>query len=139
MDFQKIINTTSSLEKDKLLNQVLKRQEYNRQYQRKLRERSKLVTLEKKIDDNLNFVIGYIKRKYAEEYAAWVEPVEIAEVVVTTNQPFLDWFVLAAQEYKSIKEAYQLSGLDNSMTFEEFEELFNQRFKQNDKGKYTQY
>lgn len=132
MSFDEILNRATTDEKDALMKQALKKQEYNRNYQRRLRARAKLATLESRIDNNLQYVLGYIKRKYAEEYAAYVEPVQ--EVI---SPAFIDWFTMFAQpEYKSAKEAYDISSIKKSLSFDEFAPLFERGFKKNNKGKY---
>lgn len=127
-------NTNDDIKQSALLAQALKRQEYNRQYQAKLRQTTKLLTLEKKIDANLDHVLGYIKTRYGKEYAAWAKPVEVTKSV---DPVFSNWLLLSSSEYKSIKEAFEVSGLSNSMNIKEFTKLFNDYYKENNTGKYV--
>lgn len=140
MDFNKILDTVTPEDRDSLTVQALKRQEYNRRYQAKLRERSKLITLEKKIDANLQFVIGYIKRKYASEYDAWVEPAPESvkpKVVSPADEAFNNWLILSSNEYKSPGEAFELSGLSGWMDTMQFSQRFDQHYKENNKGRFS--
>lgn len=137
-NFDEIIQTTSPGEQDALMIQALKRQEYNRRYQAKLRQVAKLATLERKIDNNLNYVLGYIKRKYAVEYANYVEPTpEQPKPVIDAG--FSNWLILSANEYKSANEAFELSGLSDHMTIKEFTRLFSQYYNENNSGRYIKY
>lgn len=133
MAFDDIINKTDD-EKDALIQQALRKQEYNRNYQRRLREVAKLATLERKIDDNLNHVLGYIKSKYSKEYKAWTKPVKTDPLA--RNVAFDNWVLLSANEYKGIKEAFELSGLKGALSIDQFEDLFRQNYKQKDSGGY---
>lgn len=130
MSFEDILNKATVEEKESLMKQALKKQEYNRNYQRRLRAFAKLATLERRIDDNLQHVLGYIKKKYADQYAAYVEPVQ--EVI---NPAFMDWYHMFAQpEYKSVKEAYEISSIKDSLSFDEFKPLFERGFEKTNKG-----
>ncbi len=138
-DFNKILDTTTPEIKDSLTIQALKRQEYNRHYQAKLRARAKFITLEKKVDANLQYVIGYIKRKYADEYEQYKTPAEvkISTIVEPENQNFKDWLILSRNEYKSAKHAYELSGLDKYMQFKDFKKLFDKYYGEIGDNKYA--
>lgn len=138
MAFDNLLNNTNNedLQKKQLVAQALRRQEYNRRYQARLRSITKLLTLEKRIDANLIYVIGYIKKKYSAEYDNYVEP---EEAPVVTNPAFNNWVLLSGAEYKSIKEAFELSGLGQYMTLEDFSVLFNQNYKENNRGRYTKH
>lgn len=137
MSFDDLINLTPD-EEQTLLKQALKKQEYNRNYQRRLRVAAKLATLERRIDANLDHAIGYIKTKYAKEYEAWTKPVEAVERF--TSAAFDDWVTLSAPSYRSIKEAFDLSGLRGTLTLDQFEELFRRHYKQqNNSGSYTKH
>ena len=139
-NFNKILETTSNDEKDSLTIQALKRQEYNRQYQARLRERAKLITLERKIDANLQFVIGYIKEKYSAEYKSYTKSVEQEPTVKPeVDRAFNNWLLLSAQEYKSVQDAYEVSTLSEHMSIKEFSKLFEKHYKQNNRGRYTKY
>ena len=127
-------NTNEEIKQNSLLAQAIKRREYNKQYQARLRQTSKMLTLEKKIDANLNHVIGYIKTRYPKEYAAWVKPVK---AVVYSNSFFDNWLLLSAGEYKSIKDAFEVSGLAEHVTIKEFTKLFEQYYQETDSGSYT--
>ena len=87
-------NTNDDIKQSALLAQALKRQEYNRQYQAKLRQTTKLLTLEKKIDANLDHVLGYIKTRYGKEYAAWAKPVEVTKSV---DPVFSNWLLASSK------------------------------------------
>lgn len=135
MAFDDIIknSTDHDIKRDHLITQALKRQEYNRNYQAKLRNVSRLITLEKRIDAELDHVLGYIKTKYAKEYEAWVAPVKYEP---PANQAFTNWLILSADEYKSIKEAYEVSGLDNDMILSRFSSLFKYYYEENNRGRW---
>lgn len=139
MDFDKLLDTTSPIEKDRMLKQVLKRQEYNRRYQAKLRQRAKEITLERKIDDNIEFVLAYVKRKYSYEYDNFAAPIIDSEANAVVPGAFTNWVTLSANEYKSIDEAFDVSGLNNELTIEQFSELFLQNYKENNSGGFTKY
>lgn len=133
MSFDDIVanDTAQDIKKDAMMAQALRRQEYNRQYQQRLRNVTRLLTLEKRVDADIQHVIGYIKRKYAKEYADYVEPVAPATL---TNPRFDDWVVLSAKQYKSKKEAFELSRLGEHMAFGEFSKFFDQYFNKSAKG-----
>lgn len=127
MSFDDIINKATTENKDHLIKQALKKQEYNRNYQRRLREAAKLATLERKIDANLHHVFRYIKTNYADAYADYVVPVQ--DIKPVSNPAFDNWLLLSAEEYKSIQYAFDVSSLEQHMSFDEFSELFEDHFK----------
>jgi len=142
MSFDEILDNDTSQEykRNKLVAQALKRQEYNRQYQKRLRQAARFLTLERKIEANLDFVIRYIKKNHSKEYSNYVEPVVKSEPVADTIPVFDTWLLLSASEYKSVEEAYELSRLnDHKVDIKEFTKMFEQYYKKNNKGKYIRY
>lgn len=127
MSFDDILAKKSESEKQGLIKQALKKQEYNRNYQAKLREAAKLATLERKIDDNLDHVLRYIKKHYAIEYKA-IKPIKPV-VEKLEDSAFTNWLVLSQPRYRSIQYAYDVASLD--MSLDEFTKLFKQYFKIN--------
>lgn len=135
MAFDDILTTASEDQKQSLIQQALKKQEYNRNYQRKLRVAAKLATLESKIDENLDHVIGYIKRKYDDQYTNYVEPVAVANAAPAHYQSFANWVLLSADEYRDATQAFEFSMLGEDMTYKDFNDLFVQHYSKGDDGK----
>lgn len=133
--FDDVLETTSPEFEDSLRVQALKRREYNRRYQAKLRQQAKLLTLEKKIDDNVDYVIGYIKRKYQKEFDAYVEG-DTSKKKLTLPVEFENWLIVSGQTYSSPRDAYEVSGLNQVMKSKKFTDLFLQCFIVDDQGTY---
>lgn len=134
MTFNKILETVTDEQRNSMTDQVLKRREYNRKYQAKLRSKMKLATLHKKIDNNLDEVIAYIHTNYANEYESW-QP-KTHDVI---NSYFSNWVLLSAIDYPSINNAYELSGLSDRVSFVDFSRWFLMYYKENNSGGYTKH
>ncbi len=137
-DFDKILNTTSPGDRDNLMGQALKRREYNRRYQAKLREVARFATLERRVDQNLDYVIGYIKRKYADEYKAYVLPKHKKTAIEPDKPALTNWLIMARPLYKSKVEAYEVAGVAKTVTLKEFEHFFDRYYVENDRGEWVQ-
>lgn len=135
MTFNKILETVTDEQRNSMADQVLKRREYNRKYQAKLRSKMKLANLHKKIDNNIDDVIAYIHTNYADKYAAW-QPKKPHEVI---DRAFTNWVLLSASDYPSIEQAFELSGLGDHINFNDFSRWFSKNYYENNSGGYTKY
>lgn len=135
MTFNKILETVTDEQRNAMADQVLKRREYNRKYQAKLRSKIKLANLHKKIDNNIDDVIAYIHIQYADKYNAW-QPSQMRDVI---DESFSNWVLLSAGDYPSIENAYELSGLSDRVKFADFSRWFMQNYYENNSGGFTKY
>lgn len=133
MSFRDILQNTTAddIASERLIEQAKRRQAYNRAYQAKIREKGKLLTLERKIDENINHVIKYLKTKYGDKLDEYIpsEPVRV-------HPAFAGWWMLSANVYKTKKHAFEVSTLEKSMTFDEFSKLFDECYKLGNDNKY---
>lgn len=127
--FDEILNSDKNAQL--LLKQAEKRLAYNREYQRRVRARARLLTLEKRIDENIDHVIGYILDKYGDLVTSY-KPTEVIE----SNVCFDNWLLLSGDSYASREDAYQVSTLEGDLGFDEFCKLFDLFFKLDDNNRY---
>ena len=135
MTFNKILETVTDEQRNSMSEQVIKRREYNRKYQAKLRSKMKLANLHKKIDNNIDDVISYIHTRYADKYKAW-QPDQQPDVI---DGAFSNWVLLSASDYPSIEQAFELSGLGDRIKFNDFSQWFLQYYYENNSGGYIKY
>lgn len=135
MTFNKILETVTDEQRNSMAEQVIKRREYNRKYQAKLRSKVKLANLHKKIDNNIDEVISYIHARYADKYNAW-QPDKPREII---DEAFSNWVLLSASDYSSIEQAFEFSGLSDRIKFDDFSRWFLQNYYENNSGGYIKY
>lgn len=135
MSFDDILETVTDIQHKSMADQVLKRREYNRRYQAKLRAKIKLDNLHKKIDNNIDDVIAYIHMQYADRYTSW-QPAQ-AEQQEVIDQAFKNWVLLSARDYSSIDQAFEFSSLSDRISFDNFKRWFLMFYKENNSGGYT--